>query len=245
MKNIMTHLVYGYPTITQSRDLFDILSQYSRFIEIQIPFSDPIADGAIISHANTIALQQKIQTDHIFEFISSRKRTSKSSILIMCYYHSVFHYWPELFIQNAAKSWIYGIIVPDIPLDEEEWKYLYELCQKYWIYFIVTVSPNCSVSRLRFLSSHASWFLYAISQNMTTGALWVFSEEFEEYMKKLRYFFHIPIGVGFWIGSKETVDTVNSIADFSIVGSKIVSLMNIWGVGAVEDFLKTLKFYHK
>ncbi len=236
----MTHLIYGYPTITESMGVFEILAQYSRFIEIQIPFSDPIADGAIISHANTIALKQEIEIDDIFECIFTKKKTTNTDILIMCYYHSIFYYWPELFIQNAAKSWVYGIIVPDIPLDEEEWKYLFELCQKYWIHFIVTVSSNCSDSRLRFLSSYASWFLYAISQNMTTGTLWVFSEEFEEYIKRLQYFFHIPIGVGFWIWSKETVNIVNSIADFSIIWSKIISLLDSSWLQGIETFLKDL-----
>jgi tryptophan synthase alpha chain len=69
MHNIMTHLIYGYPTVSDSMQLLDTLIPHSRYVEIQIPFSDPIADGTIISDANTQALTQEIEMNTIFEIL--------------------------------------------------------------------------------------------------------------------------------------------------------------------------------
>ena len=65
----MTHLIYGYPTVSDSMELLDLLDLHSQYIEIQIPFSDPITDGTIISDANTRALKQKIEIEDVFEVI--------------------------------------------------------------------------------------------------------------------------------------------------------------------------------
>ncbi len=235
----MTHLIYGYPTVSDSMALLDLLDLHSRYIEIQIPFSDPIADGTIISDANTSTLKQKIEMEDVFEVIW-QKRGLHSDILIMCYFHTIYHYGIESFMRSAKSAWIYGIIVPDIPLDEPEWELIYRLCQEYWLYFIVTVSPRTSDTRLSLLSEYAQGFIYAISANMTTGTAGTFEGEFDDYIDNLRRHFTIPIGVWFWVRSGQDVEKVNSVADFSIIGSQIVSLMTLWWLSAVREFLENL-----
>lgn len=238
----MTHLVYGYPTIQESQKLFSILEKYSSHIEIQIPFSDPIADGTTISKANSVALKQRdnISTEDIFSFIRRRKNNRNQHILVMCYFHTVFRYGIDKFVKDAAQSQVYGLIIPDIPLDEAEWKKLYESCEKYGLYFIVTVSPNCSNERLLFLSKYARWFVYAISQNITTGSCGKFWKEFSRYINKLRGYFNIPIWVGFWLQSIEDIRKVNALADFSIVGSKIVQIFSNGNPSKVDKFLRKI-----
>ena len=99
----MTHFVYGYPDITTNNTLFSLLSKYSDYVEIQFPFSDPIADGSTISEANMIALKKEIFTKDIFEFIANKKKSSKSKIVAMCYFHTLFSYGIEEFIREASR----------------------------------------------------------------------------------------------------------------------------------------------
>jgi tryptophan synthase alpha chain len=88
----MTHMICGYPNLTESKKIFTILSQYSKYVEIQFPFSDPIADGTTISEANTIALKKNITTKQCFDFVKKYTKKSEAQILIMTYYNIVFNY---------------------------------------------------------------------------------------------------------------------------------------------------------
>ncbi len=234
----MTHLVYWYPNIASSEALFSLLSRYSKFIEVQFPFSDPIADGEVISEANSIALENAISTSEVFAFIEKHRQSTWAQVLTMSYFHTVFRYGIEQFVSDSARAWVYGIIVPDIPLDQEEGKLLYRYCQLYGIYFIVLVSPHTSDTRLKMLSEYGQGFIYALSQNMTTGASGNFWFDFQTSIPRIRWYFSLPIGVGFWVQSISDIEKVNSVADFAILGTKIIRLFQEWWVDAVEWFLQ-------
>jgi len=122
----MTHMVCGYPNLEESQKVFDILKQKSEYIEIQFPFSDPIADWPIIEEANQVALQNWMTTEKCFDFIEKNigqtqgtAPTTENSrgepcvhpeniqpkILIMTYYNIVLNYWVENFIKKAKSIW--------------------------------------------------------------------------------------------------------------------------------------------
>ncbi len=240
MKNpIMTHLVCGYPSIKESQKLLKILSKYSKYIEIQIPFSDPIADGPIISNANEVALENWITPSTCFDFlekfivqipptplIEGGQSNNDCNLLIMTYYNIVYNYWVEKFVEKAKKIWIFGLIIPDIPFDEKEWKELINLCKKYKINLIQVVSPTCEKSRLKKIFSLSSWFVYAVSQNMTTGNKISFWKDFEDYINNLKKLKNIEIWVGFWVKTAEDINEVCKVADFAIIWSELIRIIN-------------------
>ena len=178
---LMTHLVAGYPDIQASREIFDILSQYSQYVEIQIPFSDPTADGPVITRANEIAREHHTVTEDVFEFIR-KIDVSSTHVLIMTYYQVLLAYGVEEFIAGCRSLGVYGIIIPDIPYDEDDGLELVKLCKQYDIHMIATVSPSTPPTRLAAISSFATGFIYAISSNMTTGTQGRFGEDFENYI---------------------------------------------------------------
>lgn len=273
MKNpIMTHLVCGYPSIKESLELLKILSKYSKYIEIQIPFSDPIADGPIISNANEVALENWITPSICFDFLEkfmkennchpecnegsllhgkSNKQSSRDSsllsewqeiakILIMTYYNIVYNYWVEKFIKKAKQIWIYGFIIPDMPFDEKEWKELIKLCKKYDINLIQVVSPTCEKSRLKKIFSISNWFVYAVSQNMTTWNKISFWKNFEDYIKNLKKLKDIEIWVGFWVKTSEDINEVCKVADFAIIWSELIRILNQDWIASVKKYFENI-----
>ena len=136
---LMTHMVCGYPNIEESQKIFNILKEKFEYLEIQFPFSDPIADWPVIEKANEIALKNWITTEKCFDFVENNiGQTHRSAptknvgvnlcvhlkILIMTYYNIVLNYWVEKFVKKAKEIGVFGLIIPDVPFDEEDWKNL-------------------------------------------------------------------------------------------------------------------------
>ena len=233
----MTHMVFGYPDFETAQKVFGILSKKSEYVEIQFPFSDPIADGPTIEHANKIALENGSTTDKCFDFVM--KNTWKNTkVLIMTYYNIVLNYWVEKFIEKAKQIWVYGVIIPDVPFDEEDGKKLREICKKYDIVFTEIVSPATKQERLIQISKLNPWLLYAISQNMTTWSKATFDESFQNYIKKLKSIFSCPIWVGFWVKTKQDVEKVLEVADFAIIWSEILKNFNAKWIEGIKKILK-------
>lgn len=224
MKKLITHLVCAYPSLQESKSILHIISKYSDFIEIQFPFSDPIADGPIISKANDECIKNGINTETCFDFIKENIKKVNSQIIIMTYYNVVYNYWIESFIKYSKEIWVYGFIIPDIPFDEKEWNEFISLCKKYEIHLIQTISPNTTKERLKNISNISSGFVYAISKNMTTWNQVEFWKDFEKYIKSLKKIFKIPIWVWFWLKTWEDVRSVLKVADFAIIWSEIIKV---------------------
>jgi len=235
----MTHLVCGYPSIEDSFDLFAILSKYSEFVEVQFPFSDPIADGPIISNANKIALENGVSTEKSFDFVSKIAKEN-TNILIMTYYNIVLNYWVEKFVEKASKLWVYGLIIPDVPFDEKDGEILIKLWKKYNIHIIQIVSELTKNERLEKIAQISNWFVYAVSGNMTTWSKWKFDTNFENYIKNLRNYFDCKIWVWFWVKTKEDVEKVCKVADFAIIWSEMIRQFDKWWLEQVEKYVKNL-----
>lgn len=237
----MTHLVCGYPNLSESWRILNILSKYSEYIEIQFPFSDPIADWPLISKANEISLKWWTTTKKCFEFIEKNISKVESKLLIMTYYNIVFNYWVEQFIKKTSDIWVNGLIIPDVPFDEWDWIKLIELCKKYNINLIQIVSPIVKELRLEKISNISSWFVYAVSQNMTTWSNWIFESEFREYIKKLKKYIKIDIWVWFWVKTKNDIEKICSVSNFAVIWSQIIKVYdNKWIVWISEYFEELL-----
>ena len=251
----MTHMVCGYPNIEESEDIFRTLSEYSEYLEVQFPFSDPIADWPVIEKANEIALENWITTEKCFDFIENNinrqilrpvsstqylRTETGLKILIMTYYNIILNYWIEEFIKKAKSIWVYGFIIPDIPFDEEGGKEIREECKKHNIVFTEIVSPITTDSRLEEIKKLNPELVYAISQNMTTGSKAEFWEDFEKYINNLKKYFNCKIWVWFWVKTKEDVEKVCNISDFAIIWSEFIKRYNSWKIEELKKYLNEI-----
>ncbi|MFA5792456.1 MAG: tryptophan synthase subunit alpha [Candidatus Gracilibacteria bacterium] len=241
---LMTHIVAGYPTTEESEKIaMAMYESGASFIEVQMPFSDPIADGPTIMKANEIALQNGMTTQKCLKIVKRLKRKIKIPILIMTYFNIVFNYGLEKFCEDASNAGVYGLIIPDIPIDEEKHEHYVDFCRKNNLHPIQVISPITSSLRLKTISKVASGFVYCISTHGTTGVRAQMDSNLGKYLKNVRKYIKIPLAVGFGVSSKEQVELLDKSADIVVIGSKIIDLYKeakMDKIGAIKNFLKTI-----
>ena len=301
---LMTHVVVGYPDMEESQQLIEVLMKNSDFVELQIPFSDPVADGETIMKASETAIKNGMNTDRAFEMIYTLtsglprvandvrlprgKRNSMPSsslsehrhshlfkkiqystksmfnsfasgqtlrslsrkihvlkvhvpILIMCYYNQVFRYGVERFIKRAKEAGVVGLIVPDIPPDEEKNEQFLSVCNKYNLDSIRVISPLSSEERIRINSEVGKGFIYLVSHFGVTGAKSAFDKSLFEYISRVKRQTSLPLAVGFGISKREQVEALVGRADIAIVGSAIINEYDKKGIEGLKGFISHLK----
>lgn len=224
--DIMTHIVAGYPAVADNRRLIDIMAREGvKYIEIQIPFSDPVADGPTILKANQAALQGGMIVQECFNLAAEMSvKHKKVHFLFMTYYNIVFRYGVAKFMKAASKAGIYGLIVPDIP-PEEDTEGFYASAEKFGLHAVPVVSPTTSHKRLTALTKKASGLIYCTSRVGITGTGKSLSSGLARYVKEIKKITDLPVAVGFGIDSPVRAAEVAAFADIIVIGSKILKLV--------------------
>lgn len=237
---LMTHVVIGYPDLeTTEKMVLEMDKNGADLIELQIPFSDPIADGSVIMKACQDALENGVRVEDAFQLAEKLQGQVNAPLLFMTYANIVFNYGYENFCQRAASVGIQGLIVPDIPPEEAE-DFLVA-CEKNKLAPIFIMAPTSTDERLQKIAEAAKGFVYCVARTGVTGAATDFGSELGEFLNKCRNFTDLPLGVGFGISKKEDVDFLKGKADFAIVGSQAIRILEKDGVDAVGRFVKGLK----
>src|SRR5882672_6789883 len=123
---LMTHVVIGYPSLKETVSLVKVMAEAGvDFVELQIPFSDPLADGATIMKACEASLANGTKVTDAFAVMQELSSLVMMPLLFMAYYNTVFAYGIEKFCRDAKKAGASGLIVPDMPIDEEEYEHFY------------------------------------------------------------------------------------------------------------------------
>jgi len=241
---LMTHIVAGFPSFKASRDIALMMVKNNvDFLEIQIPFSDPIADGKTIMQANQKALDKGITPKDCFKLAQEVIQTSNIPVLFMTYFNIIYNYGLEKFCKDCKKIGIFGLIVPDIPINEEKNEEYIKTCKKYGLHPIQVISPLTNEKRLKQLSKVISGFVYCVSSYGTTGEQTELNPKLKNYISKVKKYIKLPLAVGFGISNKKQVDAVCNVADVAVIGSKILNLYKDSKgdkLKSVENFLKSL-----
>ncbi len=241
----MTHIVAGYPTMKKCEEIALLMSKYVDFIEIQIPFSDPVADGPTIMAANEKALKSKVRVEDCFRLMTRLstkfcKDGMGTKLLFMSYFNILHHYGVDKFCKRSKESGCYGLIVPDIPIDEEKNENYLASCKKFGLMPIQIVSPLTTEDRLKKISRYAKGFVYCVSRHGTTGQSSELNPKLKSYLKKVRKHSKLPLAVGFGISKKTHVDAVHRNAEIAVIGSKIINLERKGGLPEVKRFLEAI-----
>lgn len=224
---LMTHVVVGYPNISNTMSLVRTMaSQGADFIELQIPFSDPLADGPTIMRACEQSLAQGTRVADCFTVMRALSEELPVPLLFMAYYNTVFRYGTEQFIQDASEAGAAGLIVPDIPVDEELHEHYLHNCQKYSIQNIQVVAPASTVERLQKNAAVAGGFVYCTARQGTTGSQGVLNSQIVSYLKKVRKHINLPLAVGFGISERSHVRSLTGHAEVAVVGSAILDIID-------------------
>ena len=237
---IMTHLVLGYPSFETCYGLIETMARAGvDMIELQIPLSEPVADGPIIAMANQKALERGTTVKDCLDFAGSVAASFDLPFLIMTYYNIAFTFGIHDFARNMAEKGLKGAIVPDLP-PEEGGEYLGAMKEQD-LSPVLIFSPSTPFERMQSLGRHGSGFIYCVARKGVTGKHTRFSSQFEHYMGMCRETTTLPLAVGFGLKEKKDVDFLAGKADIAVIGSHILQMMEEKGVDCVGEFIEGLR----
>ena len=217
----------GHPTLESTADIIHTLEQKGiDFIEVGIPFSDPMADGPVIQDAATKALRNGMTLAKLFSQLEPlRKQGVKLPLILMGYINPIFHMGYEPFFRRCKEVGVDGVIIPDLPFKD----YMSEvkpIADKYDIRVIMLITPETSDERIRFIDENTDGFIYMVSSAATTGAQKEFDKAKQDYFERINKMqLKHPRMIGFGISNRQTLASAQQNAAGAIIGSKFVSLL--------------------
>lgn len=226
-KNILSiYFCAGYPTKDGTVEVIQTLEANGvDLIEIGIPFSDPMADGAVIQEAANKALLNGMSLKLLFDQLSNVRKSVKIPLILMGYLNPIMQFGFENFCKKCSECGIDGVIIPDLPY--AEYKQGYEaIALKYDVKVVMLISPETSDERIRLIDDSTDGFIYAVSTAATTGAQQSFQDSTTDYFKRIAGLgLKNPYLVGFGISNKSTYDAACLHSQGGIIGSKFVTLL--------------------
>ena len=237
---LMTHLVLGYPSLSVNRQVIGQMAANGvDCIELQIPFSEPMADGPVIVRANQEALAKGIRVADCLAFAEEMIREfPQVNFLFMTYYNILFRFGEEAFIRRAAEIGMKGLIVPDLPPEEGQ-SYL-RLCKEQTIAPIMFFTPTSTEERMREVAGCGDGFIYCVARKGVTGQQTVMDATLSGYLARCRRATGLPLAVGFGISRREDVAMLEGQAHMAVIGTATIRLVDQLGPDAVGPFIKGL-----
>ena len=226
-KFLSLYFCAGCPTLDSTGDVIKTMQRRGiDFIEVGIPFSDPLADGPVIQSAATTALKNGMSVRLLFEQLKAIKDEVQIPLILMGYLNPILHYGIEAFCQSCADAGVSGMIIPDLPFDD----YLTQVkpvADRYDLRVIMLITPETSDDRIRFIDDHTDGFIYMVSSAAITGAQKSFDDAKQAYFRRIDAM-HLrnPRMIGFGISNAQTLKAAQDNAAGAIIGSKFVTLLN-------------------
>ncbi len=235
---LMPYLTMGYPQLDSALELVPTLVAVGAdLVELGVPFSDPLADGATIQAAAQQALANGMSLSLCLEQAGDlRKKGLSVPFVLMGYYNPIYQMGLERFAQCAAAAGIDGLIVPDLPPEESE--PLHSVLRRQGIALIFLLAPTEDDERIQLVARRTDGFLYLVSLSGVTGARDELPVDLEAFVERARAATDLPLAVGFGISTPGHSAQVARIADGAIVGSALVK-----AIGTSEDPIRVASVF--
>ena len=215
----------GDPNIEVSQKILDRLpSNGADFIELGMPFSDPMADGPAIQASSLRALKSGMDLSKTLLMVKKfREKDANTPIILMGYFNPIFRFGVKKFVLESQKSGVDGFIIVDLPPEED--KEFYEPLQESKMDLIRLIAPTTDSKRLSLILEKSSGFIYYVSITGITGTKQAANTDIKEAIEKIKKLTNLPIAVGFGVKSKDQVSKISRISNAVVVGSHIVKII--------------------
>lgn len=224
-KALIAYITAGYPNPEATVKIATALAEGGcDIIELGIPFSDPLADGATIQKASHQALQQGVTPDACLEMAAEIRKKIETPLVFMTYYNPVLNYGLNAFCKQCVKAGINGLIVPDLP--PEEGLELETITRKDDLDLIYLLAPTSTENRINIVASSSRGFIYLVSLTGVTGARDTLAPELAGFVGRVREITSLPLCVGFGISKVEHARQAAALADGVIIGSRLIELID-------------------
>ena len=232
----------GFPKLDDTTKIIAELSNSGvNFIEVGLPYSDPLADGPTIQHSSDVALKNGMNLDVVFKQLESIKDSNKTPLVLMGYLNQIIKYGEDKFCRKVKDCGIDTVIIPDLPMVEYENHYQ-QLFKNYGITNVFLITPHTSDERICKIDALSDAFIYVVASASITGAKGEVSEEQINYFKRIQTMnLQSKLIVGFGISDHKTFSTACEYANGAIIGSAFIKELEKKGVEGIGDFVKTVK----
>ncbi|MDN3647860.1 tryptophan synthase subunit alpha [Reinekea marina] len=237
---VMSHAVVGFPNLEENeKAIAGLVESGVKLIELQVPFSDPVADGHTLVNAcydalkqggsvrATLALAEKVSKNH-----------PDATFILMSYLNPLYKYGLEQLFEDAAAAGIKGMIIPDMPVEQFE-PFMPKL-DELGIAPILMVTPNTPDERVERIAKSARGMIYVVSRMGVTGSQTMWGEEFHAYIKRIRSHTDLPLSVGFGIRGAEDLKALTGTAEVAAFCSKYIEWQRHEGSDAAAAHMKAL-----
>jgi tryptophan synthase alpha chain len=242
---IMPFVTAGYPTLERSEEwVLAMVRGGADLIEIGVPFSDPLADGATVQRTSQVALQHGVT---LADAVAMTKRLREQQgvsvpILLMGYFNPMLQYGLEALARDSAAAGVDGFIVPDLPAEESD--ELLAACRRHGLDLVFLLAPTSTDERIAAVAKRASGFVYCVSLTGVTGQRAALPD-LRDYLARVRAQTDLPLAVGFGVSTPEHVCNVGEVADGAIVASALINFLETIPdtdqVVAAEQFVRGLR----
>ena len=224
-KAFITYITAGLPDYGKTKEIIKAQEKAGTdIIELGIPFSDPVADGPVIQAASYEAIQGGAKLEKTFALMKEmRDEGVEIPIVFMMYYNTVLHYGLEKFVKECGSCGVDGLIIPDLPLEEQE--EIKEFLDREDKTILIELVSPVSKDRIPKILENARGFVYCVSSMGVTGQEASFHREVMNYLADVKKQSKIPVMMGFGIRTAEDVRPMKDIIDGAIVGSHFITLM--------------------
>jgi tryptophan synthase alpha chain len=240
-KALIPYITAGYPDIDSTLKAVPLLvASGADIIELGIPFSDPMADGATIQESSYLALQNGVNTDTCLNIAKNLRQQTEAPLVFMTYFNPVFSFGLDRFCRACVGSGIDGLIIPDLP--PEEGVPLECAASEQGLDLIYLLSPTSTPERIRIVAEKSRGYIYLVSVAGVTGARNSLPAGTDTFVARVRQIAKQPLCVGFGVSTPQQAKQIAQIADGVIVGSKLIQLMKADpSLNSLQIFIRELR----
>jgi tryptophan synthase alpha chain len=234
---LIPYLTAGFPTSDVSLEtLRRVVAAGADFVEVGVPFSDPLADGPTIQRTTQAALEQGMTVARVLELVG--KAALEVPVVIMTYLNPVMAYGVERFARDARAAGVAGVILTDLPAGADP--AVEQVVRSSALDLIRLVAPTTDDRRLRTALETSTGFVYLISRLGVTGARDTVPSDLEQHVRRIRAVTPLPVAVGFGISTPAQAQAAARHADGVVVGSALMDALATGGVTAAERLVRDL-----
>jgi tryptophan synthase alpha chain len=231
----------GFPKLDDTKGIIKSLVKSGvDFIEVGLPYSDPLADGPTIQYSSSVALANGMNLDLVFNQLEAIKDTINVPLVLMGYLNQMIKYGETKFCQRCKDCGIETVIIPDLPMIEYESHYQ-QLFSNYNISNVFLITPHTSEERIRKIDAITNAFIYVVASSSITGAKGEISSEQIAYFERIQKMnLKSTLIAGFGISNKSTFNTACNYMNGAIIGSAFINFLNKKGAKATPDFVYSI-----
>lgn len=234
---LMAHLIVGFPSLEANWRMLEIMQEVEvDLVELQMPFSEPVADGPTFVRANQLALEAGLSVDEYFDFMTRATASFSIPHLMMGYYNTAYKLGHQVFCERLRAAAAAGFILPDLPI--EEYGDLFDLSRDNGLSPILMMTPTNREHRLAAIGELASGFVYAVARKGVTGKRTELEQGLYRFVDRCRSATRLPLAVGFGLRQREDVELLHGRVEIAIVGSV---LLDAWESGGEDGYRALLK----